>query len=203
MRRPIRFWVPKWDSSITGIEFVSFPATLDFWHEKSKQFDEMFKMLLHAGYRSHANDRCGMHVNISDVTFEGQRHLCDFLTFLAENRKWSVRMAQRTFESPNRWANLYDIGDAHARETVSRRAFLPYYLGDTCHTSVVNIPHREHRFEFRLPRGTLRLDRFYKNLEWTTAMIEYFRKAGRISLPSLSWHGSKITHWNIQISFPL
>lgn len=36
----------------------------------------------------------------------------------------------------------------------------------------------QERLEFRLPRGTLRVDRFFKNLEWTVAMIEYARTHG-------------------------
>jgi hypothetical protein len=35
----------------------------------------------------------------------------------------------------------------------------------------------EGRVEFRLPRGTLRVDRFFKNLQWTVAMVEYTRTA--------------------------
>jgi hypothetical protein len=36
----------------------------------------------------------------------------------------------------------------------------------------------EGRIEFRLPRGTLRIDRFYAKLEWTAAMVEYTRDSG-------------------------
>lgn len=44
--------------------------------------------------------------------------------------------------------------------------------------TAINIPEGESRMEFRLPRGTLRVDRFMKNLQWTHGMIEYTRTCG-------------------------
>lgn len=175
MRRPKQLWVPKHDSSVTGPEFASHPATLTYWRAHKRELSDMFRMLLHAGYRSHDNDRCGMHINVSRSAIEDSGHLYRWLTLLNFNPRWSIRMAQRTRESAERWAKL-SLQDAADRQSVARTSF-SRYGGSADRYSAVNAPFGESRFEFRLPRGTLRIDRFFKNLEWTVAMVEYTRTA--------------------------
>lgn len=203
MRLPRTHWVPKHDSSVSGPEFASHPATMAWWRKNRPQIAEMFKMLLHAGYRSHENDRCGMHVNISRSAFRNAKHLFRFLTLIHANPRWSLRMSQRTEDSASAWAKLerQNVDE----ETCSRiirpptpvevpqRDYLGYprrdiydnplyhtIPGDWASTNdryvALNAPHAEPRFEFRLPRGTLRIDRFFKNLEWTVGMIEFTRR---------------------------
>ena len=206
MRLPKRLWIPKTDSSVTGPEFVSQPATMTYWTSKRKQLDMMFKMLLHAGYRSHDNDQAGMHINISLSAFDDSDHLYKFITLVHFSPVWARRMAQRTNESMNTWAKV-DLGASQEirrqlskwakQERVSR--FLPPRVGQAYwqnnpnpnyvsrpsvnRYTALNIPGGfytdgpEGRVEFRLPRGTLRVDRFFKNLQWTVAMVEYTRTA--------------------------
>ena len=84
-------------------------------------------------------------------------------------------MAQRVSDQAQQWASFSNMGntlvdwkrwaESHFRDP---HAYHEKY-------SCLNAPAGQDRFEFRLPRGTLRLDRFYKNLEWTYAMIEMTR----------------------------
>lgn len=204
MRRPYNHWVPKHDSSVSGPEFASHPATLKWWRKNRSRVAEMMKMLLHAGYRSHENDRCGMHINVSRSAFENAKHLYRFLTLVHANPRWSMRMAQRTMESANQWAKLdsrnvdEDTCETLVQGPVTQQVEdMDWYTGRpatnwdgsprmrTVQTSdwngtsdryvAFNAPYSEPRFEFRLPRGTLRVDRFFKNLEWTVGMIEFTR----------------------------
>lgn len=178
MRRPKRLWIAKTDSSVTGPEFVSHPATLAYWKAHAGELADMFKMLVHAGYRSHDNDNCGMHINISRNAFEDAGHLYKFLTLLHYSPAWSLRMSQRTASSASQWAPLTSVATASARRRIAERAFNPMerYAAVTHKYSALNIPAASQgRVEFRLPRGTLRLDRFMKNLEWTHAMVQYTR----------------------------
>lgn len=188
MARPARLWLAKADGSVSGPEFVSHPATLTYWHSKADKLAEMFRMLVHGGMRSHDNNKAGMHISISKNAFEDQRHLFRFLTLIHGNAEWSLKMSQRTRSSAEQWASINYLADDAMREeevirimpTEEQRRTRGYYqLGSSHRYQAINCPsggiHSAGRFEFRLPRGTLRLDRFFKNLEWTVAMIEYTR----------------------------
>lgn len=183
MARPSRLWVPKSDGSVSGPEFVSHPATLSYWHSKEAQLREMFKMLVHAGFRSHDNDNAGMHINISRNAFANRKHLFRFLTLIHTSPAWSMMLSQRTKSSADQWASLgYLRRNSSAMESECERIApdendltAPSRYGSTHRYQALNAPAGQPRFEFRLPRGTLRIDRFYKNIEWTVAMIEYTR----------------------------
>lgn len=192
MRRPKNLWFSKRDGSVSGPEFVSHPATLTYWRKHTKALDEMFRMLIHAGYRSHDNDRCGMHISISKTAFENRGHLYRFLTLLHASPTWSLKLSQRSKESATRWASLDHCRLAADRSLIADQMCNTGMwgsgpmtdqspVGQWGHTSdrytALNAPYRQQRFEFRLPRGTLRLDRFFKNLEWVVAMVEYTRTA--------------------------
>jgi hypothetical protein len=185
MKRPIRFWVAKTDSSVTGPEFASHPATLDYWHSKKHDLADMFKMLTHAGFRSYENGSCGIHVNISNNAFEDAKHLYRFMTLIHIRPSWSLRMSQRTYSQAAHWATLDGLDRTSYRKRVSEAAVARNGNGRpvTDKYTAVHIPNYygdSNRIEFRLPRGTLRLDRFYKNLEWTAGMIEFTRGSRRM-----------------------
>ena len=177
MRRPKRFWVSKHDSSVSGPEFASHPATMTWWHAHQREFAEMFKMLIHSGYRSHEGAKAGMHVNISRTAFTSWRHYSRFLSMIYGYPLWSVVMSQRDTESVRDWCRVENMRP-HDWESVAYELFTPYSTYYTDKYVAVNAPRYEGRFEFRLPRGTLRLDRFFKNLEWTFGMIEFTRNLG-------------------------
>lgn len=182
MRLPKMLWMAKRDGSVSGPEFVSHPATLTYWQRNSAKLAEMFKMLTHSGFRSHDNDHAGMHINISKNAFDDPRHLFRFLSLIHGNAAWSLKMSQRTASSAEQWASITYLADESRRQAEVDRIMpeagttLPYYQRGSSHRyQAVNCPSGQGRFEFRLPRGTLRLDRFMKNLEWTVGMIEFSR----------------------------
>jgi len=230
MRRPKMFWMAKRDGSVSGPEFVSHPATLSFWQSKEAQLREMFQMLLHAGFRSHDNDKAGMHVNISKNAFTDSAHLFRFLTLLHGNADWSLKVSQRSRTSAEQWASLDYLADATRRQQevdiimptpetlaaeAAARAANPYGYGysslrrsaghgSTHRYQALNCPSGQGRFEFRLPRGTLRLDRFMKNLEWTVAMIEFSRTgrvAGMKSALFMRWVGERQAQYPNLVKF--
>jgi len=200
MRRPYDFWTPKHDGSVSGPEFASHPATLSWWRAHAAELEEMFTMLLHADFSSHNGNHCGMHVNISRNAFDNSRHFYRFLNLVHNQPKWSIKMSQRTASSANQWAvvgadrsrlKLHAAGEETDKyvavnvpygESGSRRIVQQAYInrrGEYVPATYGPTDNSKQRYEFRLPRGTLRIDRFFKNLEWTVAMIEYTRK-GRL-----------------------
>lgn len=188
LRRPKSMWYAKYDSSVSGPEFVSHPATLTYWRKQSAKLQEMFSLLIHAGFRSHNGGAAGMHINVGRCAFEDVEHYHRFLTFLYANRSWATTMSQRTEGQVDQWApfrpfTLFDSWMVWDRHRGSNKY------------TMIHTPAYGERVEFRLPRGTLRLDRFYKNLEWTTAMIAYTRNLavthyGMSSSAFVSWVNS-------------
>jgi hypothetical protein len=173
-RRPKNFWFAKHDGSVSGPEFVSQPATFTYWKREKKKVAEMLMLLRHAGLRSHDGGNAGMHVSISRAAFDSREHLLRFLAMIYAHPNWTLKMSQRTRSQVDHWAKL-DVGQTSAQrfalcDEMYDRA--PMRRGRYV---ALNAPYREERFEFRIPRGTLRLDRFYKNLEWVVAMAEYSR----------------------------
>jgi hypothetical protein len=183
---PRGLWHPKHDGSVSGPEFASQPGTLAYWRSVRPHVASMFRALLHGGMRSHDGDTCGMHVNIGSDAFDGSDHLERFMALVAVNPRWTTRMAQRTHESMQSWANFRDIGDADNRSHLAR-TWRDYGYAHTSHCSAVNLAH-EGRVEFRIPRGTLRLDRFYAKLEWVASMVEYTRNADNATQVSAYMH---------------
>src|SRR3990167_650019 len=171
---PQGFWVPKHDSSVSGPEFASLPATLKYWYAHKRHLEGMFEALRHAGYLSHEGGEAGMHVNISNNAFESAEHVTRFLLLLFEDKEWTQKMSQRTASQIAHWSHLgVDYDGADDRYSVERWAINAYRNGSSYERYLaLNRPGMD-RYEFRLPRGTLRLDRFMKNLEWTAAMIEF------------------------------
>jgi hypothetical protein len=104
LRRPKTLWFAKYDSSVGGPEFVSHPATLTYWKAKAKELQEMFSLLIHAGYRSHNGGEAGMHINIDKTAFSDARHLHRFLTFLYANENWVLAVSQRSSNQLEQWA---------------------------------------------------------------------------------------------------
>jgi hypothetical protein len=102
-------------------------------------------------------------------------HMFRFLTLVTVNPRWATRMAQRTHEQVQSWARFdrYDTSDARrlAASDWARNGQTGYDR-----YTVVNLSN-EGRIEFRLPRGTLRVDRFFAKLEWVASMVEYTRSA--------------------------
>lgn len=180
IRLPKRMWYPKHDGSVTGPEFVSHPATLSYWQAMRPKLQEMFDTLRHAGYSSHNGGHCGMHINISRKAFDknGVRsadHIFRFLTLLTHSTEWSLTMSQRTFNQMQSWATMHGYTTPEERRRMAEQMARPGGSNGLGHGSMLGTPHDGDRFEFRLPRGTLRLDRFFMKMQWTVAMIEYTR----------------------------
>lgn len=185
---PRGLWHAKHDGSVSGPEFASQPCTLAYWRAQRGHIVSMMKGLLHGGVRSHDGDRAGLHVNIGTDAFASAEsraadaycdagHLSRFAALIFDNPRWATRMAMRTHHSAAQWAKLSWLDDPAVRnEWAAEVARRGYAYQDRYYA--LNAGNRG-RIEFRLPRGTLRVDRFYAKLEWVAAMIEYTRDASR------------------------
>lgn len=172
---PVGFWHAKHDGSVSGPEFASLPASMDYWYSIRADLEAMFTGLLHAGVRSHTGDSAGMHVSMSVESFRDEAHLIRFAQLVNYNAPWSERMSQRTAHSMS-WGRLGT--GVFSSDSVSglRNWAISVMRNGECYQDrycAINASCGGGRIEFRLPRGTLRVDRFYKNLEWVASMIEF------------------------------
>lgn len=184
---PRGFWHAKHDGSVSGPEFCSQPATLAYWRSQRPQLTAMFRALLHGGMRSHDGDTCGLHVNIGSDAFTDGDHLRRLAALLHANPRWSTRMSMRTHNSARQWASFDVLRDEGTQAAWAAQWERFGYT--TVHRYAVLNCSNAGRVEFRLPRGTLRVDRFYSQLEWTAAMVEYTRN------PSNATNPSAFTRW--------
>ena len=197
---PRGLWWPKHDGSVSGPEFASQPGTLAYWRHQAPALERMFTSLVHGGMRSHDGDTCGLHVNIGSNAFgpvgylatteqrqQAADHLYRLATLLTVNKRWSVRMSQRTNDSTH-WARFDALQNERTRRMWANQWGQYGYSGAVDRYAVLNAGN-EGRVEFRLPRGTLRVDRFYSKLEWTAAMVEFTRDPDNEPTPAAftSW----------------
>jgi hypothetical protein len=175
---PRGFWHAKHDGSVTGPEFASQPATLAYWRAQRAHIAGMLRSLLHGGMRSHDGDTCGMHVNIGTDAFDNAAHLARFAKLVYVNPRWSTRMSQRTNSSVSHWSRFDDLTTDGERMRWAEEVFRYGYSARSRY--IVLNASNSGRIEFRLPRGTLRFDRFMAKLEWTAAMIEYTRDGSNV-----------------------
>ncbi len=180
LAEPVGFWHAKHDSSVSGPEFASLPGTLDYWYSIEADLARMFTGLLHGNVRSHSGDTCGMHISINVETFSDSEHLMRFARLVNSNPSWTRRMSQRTAHSMS-WGRCGTGPFTPSSNDYQLRRWADRVMqtGVGTHTdrySAINATCGGGRIEFRVPRGTLRLDRFFKNLEWMAAMVEYTRE---------------------------
>lgn len=186
LARPRGVWSPCHDGSVSGPEFKSQPATIAYWRHIRPHLADMFKALLHGGIRSHDGDRAGLHINIGDDSFDGAEHLRRFADLVYANPRWSTRVSQRTHDSVSHWCRFNMTDPADRQRWAEQKMTYGSARGERY--DVLNGANAG-RVEFRLPRGTLRLDRFYAKLEWAASMVEYTRDAARpTNVPSyIAW----------------
>jgi hypothetical protein len=170
MARPKNFWIAKSDASVSGPEFCSHPASILYWRRHQLQIAEMLKMLVHAGYRSHDTGNAGMHVSFSCSAIGNPAHLERLVAMIGDEESLTMALSQRNRDQVQQWAampNSYRSASRYIDDLWNKTLDTRYMA--------LNAPPGEARYEFRIPRGTLRPDRFQKNLEWIVSMIEFTR----------------------------
>jgi hypothetical protein len=163
---PRWFWIAKVDGSVRGPELVSQPATLSYWRQHASEVATSLHYAAHQGYASHDGGRAGLHVGIEtrnsrgeELLTAGQRLL--IVGLIHGNPEQSLRLARRSQSAADRWAELFPRAELGSAASPGTR-----YCALNPHSSYV---------EFRLPRGTLKLESFYATLEWAASLFRWAR----------------------------
>lgn len=156
----------KEDGSLDdGFEMVSHPGTLRYWHSIRPTLRKLTEYLLKLGIRSYDTKTCGMHIHVDKTAIEGNFHYLKLLNLL--NREFALLISRRKPSRLDDWAAIPSLG-------VINNICRGNDDAETPRNICVN--RNRHTYEFRLFRGTLKLDSIYKNLEFVHSAIEFTRQ---------------------------
>lgn len=148
-----------------GFEIVTHPISWDWIHSHQKDMDHIFA-LAEKGFRSYETNTCGMHVHVSKRDISNLQ-VYKLVSFFKENSDFIFRMSTRERRAFNSWSGIdfyyKDIKIAKEKRDDSRGA--------------LNLSPRN-TIEFRIFRGTLNKEAFYRNLEFVSAILEFSKQFG-------------------------
>lgn len=175
----------KHDGSLDdGIECVTHPMTLHY-HRFEFPWESLCETAVELGYKSHDTSTCGLHVHVSrsalgDTQDEQDATIARILYFFERNWDWLLKFSRRTEGQLNRWAARY----VH-RDTVEE------YHKDVknCNRNrymCVNLQN-EDTVEFRMFRGTLKVNTILATLELVERICVLCRDCNADEIQDLSW----------------
>lgn len=146
-----------------SIEFPFHPLTFGaYQHPRTKKdIGSFLKRLTGMGVGAFDGARAGQHIHISREALLGDGAY-RVLDFVYRNKQFHKAVSERTEQQIKTWCEFDDIYRKERGESLNtylkRKAEGDYSGG------AVSV--RDRTLELRLPRGTTRLDRLYKNIEW-------------------------------------
>lgn len=154
-----------------GFENITEPATFEYHQSIKDNYTNMCKIAVDNGFRSHNTSTCGLHVHINRSYFgNDQEERIAKLLYLVE-KFWDelVKFSRRRYSQLDQWAKKYDAtydGDYTeiAKKAVSNAIYDRYYA--------INLTNRN-TIEFRLFRGTLKVDTILATLEMVKNIAEF------------------------------
>ena len=174
----------KGDGSLDdGMEIVTHPMSLDY--HKQFQWGEIMKKAIYLGYRSHQTSTCGLHVHVNrnclGESREEQDEVISRILYFVEHH-WNelLKFSRRSEYAMNRWASRYGY------ENSARAILDKAKKGCQGRYAAVNLMNYS-TIEFRMFRGTLKLNTFMATLELVNAIINVALDYSEDGLHKLSW----------------
>ncbi len=181
----------KSDGSLDdGFEIVTHPMTLDY-HMGCMYWADVLQEAVHLGYRSHMTNTCGLHVHVNRDAFgetrEEQEKVIERILFFTELH-WNelFTFSRRSPYSMNRWAARYGI------EKTGKQIFDKAKKGNVGRYAAINLcPY--HTIEFRLFRGTLKLNTLYVTLQLVNKICDVALFMSEDEIAQKSWRDFVLT----------
>ena len=174
----------KGDGSLDdGMEIVTHPMSLDY--HKQFQWDEIMKKAISLGYRSHQTSTCGLHIHVNRSCLGESREEQDevisrILYFVEHHWNELLKFSRRSEYAMNRWASRY--GYENSAKAILDKA----KKGNNGRYAAVNLMNYS-TIEFRLFRGTLKINTFMATLELVNAIIDTAVNSTEDELHKLPW----------------
>lgn len=167
----------KEDGSLNrGTELVSHPGSQAWWREQREAVSVLLRKLTAMGWSSHNVGTCGMHIHVSREAFQGTHHLYRFLHLVYRSPRLSLAVSQRQSHALAQWATL----NPEARRALKNKIGVNYTDADDGGHRYEAVNMTRNTAEVRIFRGTLRLDRFYKNLQYLWAALAFTAETPRL-----------------------
>jgi hypothetical protein len=175
----------KTDGSLDdGLELVSHPMTLDY-HLNCMPWGEILKAAIGMGYTSHKTSTCGLHFHVSRDSLgnsdeEQEDKISKILFFVEKHWDEILIFSRRTQTQLDRWAARYGFKD------------YPWQVMDQAKKSpkgryaCINLTNRD-TIEFRMLRGTLKLNTFMAALQFVNAICDAAISLSEKEMRDLSW----------------
>lgn len=184
---PEDFVYMEHDGSLeNGFEIITQPATFKYHCSIENRYNEMSKIALKYGFRSHDTITCGLHVHFNRDYFSFNVSQQEYelrimkLLYLVE-KFWNelTKFSRRSQDSLKRWADKYDESPENIVENMKASKLARY--------KAVNLTN-ENTIEFRLFKGTLKISTFMATLEMCNNLIQISKNTTNIEdLQNIKW----------------
>ena len=175
----------KSDGSLDeGFEIVTHPMTLDY-HMSCIYWEDILQEAVHMGYRSHQTTTCGLHIHVNrdalGENYEEQEKVIERILFFVELH-WNELFifSRRSQHSMNRWAARYGM------EKTGKEILDKAKKGNTGRYAAVNLCNYS-TIEFRLFRGTLKVNTLYATLQFVNRIIDTALTLSEDEIAAQSW----------------
>ena len=186
------FWLTRDGSLNNGVEVTSMPCTLDY-HVSSGLWEAVRDTATAHGYRSHDTSTCGLHIHVNRAFFGKSALVQDAAAYKL------TRLMQR-FEQPlttfarrrdNHWCAYgtttdYTKTPAKNASLLNKAADLKDCHGRT-HNKALNLQHSQ-TFEFRIFKGTLRVETLYASLALVNGLAHVVKTHGETWCEHVTWY---------------
>lgn len=174
----------KHDGSLNdGFEIVTHPMTLDY-HLSHMPWAEVLSKAKKMRYTSHQAGTCGLHVHINRSAFgdteEAQEEvIARILYFFEKHWEELLKFSRRTQKQLERWADRYGLKE-HPKQV------LDIAKGTRERYTCVNLTNY-HTVEFRMFRGTLKLNTLIATLQLLDRICDVAICLSDEQIKDLSW----------------
>ncbi len=166
----------------SGFEIITQPHTEEAF--LAMDWQHIMETCIRHGYRSHDTSTCGLHVHVSREMFgdseeEQELNIAKVVAFYERNWDDMIRLSRRTEENASMWAKRYSsknvpkLSKDRAEEIVKECK----NQGHSARYYAVNLTN-EATIEFRLCRGTLKLESFLAWVDLTLRLVDASRRIG-------------------------
>ena len=164
------FFYQKSDGSIEfGMEVVSHPATLEFWHSQEEKIENMFSFLRSEGCEGDAASTVGMHIHVTRNQMK-RTHQNGFAAFVYSHKGKIEKLAGRKSNGYTKMIPIPNkIDDANEKDLERK------ILDNHDRYSAVNWNNR-HTVELRMFQSTLDTHRFLANIEFSHALYHFSKE---------------------------
>ena len=175
----------KHDGSLDdGFEIVSHPMSLDY-HMNRMPWAEIIAKARELGYTSHQAGTCGLHVHVSrdafgDTEAKQDEAIARVLYFFEKNWNELLNFSRRTRRQLDQWAARYGYKD-QPRELLDQ-----VKKGRANRYTAVNLTN-EDTVEFRMFRGTLKLNTFLATLQLLDRICDVALYLSDDEIKGMSW----------------